>query len=261
MRPPRLLLALVACLLAATPAACTGDDSSAPPPRGEGEVEGVITVFAASSLTEAFTRMGRDFERENPGTTVRFSFGGSSTLAQQIIEGAPVDVFAAADPATMNDVQEAEQAGEPTVFARNRLQIAVPAGNPGDVRGLRDLADPSLAVALCAPEVPCGSAAQRAFDSAGVEPAADTLEQDVKAVLSKVEMDEVDAGLVYHTDVLASGKGVQGIVFPEAADAINDYPVVTLTNAPNVVAGRAFVDYVRSPEGQSTLVRAGFERP
>jgi molybdate transport system substrate-binding protein len=225
-------------------------------------VGGDVAVFAAASLTEAFTEIGPAFEAANPGVEVTFNFGASSALAQQITAGAPADVFAAASPATMATVTDAGDAqGEPTVFVRNRLQIAVPAGNPAEVTGLADFADTDKTIALCAQQAPCGSAAIKAFAAAGIEPAPDTLEQDVKATVTKVELGEVDAALVYRTDVQAAGDAVEGIDFPEAEQAVNDYPIVTLAEAPNAEAAQAFLDYVLSPGGRQVLEAAGFERP
>jgi len=217
-------------------------------------------VFAAASLTESFTAIGDDFTAANPGVTVTFNFGGSSSLAQQVVSGAPADVFAAASPASMAPVTDEDlTAGEPAVFARNRLEIAVPSGNPAGVSGLADLADSDLTIALCAPEVPCGAAAEKVFDAAGLTAAPDTLEQDVKATITKVELGEVDAALVYRTDVLAAGSAVEGISFAEADEAVNDYQIATLAGAPNGVAAQAFLESVLSTEGQAVLGDAGFE--
>src|SRR5262249_3149854 len=154
------------------------------------------------------------------------------TLATQITEGAPADVFAAASPATMKTVTDAGLASAPTVFVKNKLQIAVPPDNPAKVESLKDLTDPKVKVALCAEQVPCGAAAIKALDAAGLKITPVTLEQDVKATLTKVELGEVDAALVYQTDVLASAGKVTGIAFPEADQAINDYPIAALTKAP-----------------------------
>jgi len=217
-------------------------------------------VLAAASLTETFTQLGAEFEAENPGVTVIFSFGASSALAQQVVSGAPGDLFASASPTTMATVTDAGLArGEPVVFVRNRLQIAVPTGNPGGVTGLADFADADLTIALCAEEAPCGAAAAKAFTAAGITPAPDTLEQDVKATLTKVELGEVDAALVYRTDVRAAADTVEGINFPESGDAINDYPIVLLADAPNAEAAQAFLDYVLSEVGLQVLADAGFE--
>ncbi|GLW07506.1 molybdate-binding protein [Microtetraspora sp. NBRC 13810] len=220
-----------------------------------------LTVFAAASLTETFTELGKTFESENPGTKVTFNFGSSATLAQQIVQGAPADVFAAASPATMKTVSDASLAGTPTTFVRNKLEIAVPADNPAKVDDLQDLADSKVKVALCAEQVPCGAAAVKALDAAGLKVTPVTLEQDVKATLTKVELGEVDAALVYRTDVIASAGKVRGITFPEADKAINDYPIATLTGAPAPDLARRFVDLVLSQPGETVLTKAGFEAP
>jgi molybdate transport system substrate-binding protein len=257
-----LVLALTGCATASGEAAAPapgGSPSSDAPGTG---ATGEVVVFAAASLTEAFDRIGAGFEAANPAASVTFSFAASSGLAQQIVSGAPADVFASASPAPMQQVVDADAArGAPTVFARNRLQIAVPPGNPGHVTGLADLADPDRTVALCAEQVPCGAAAVEAFRAAGLVPAPDTLEQDVKAALTKVELGEVDAALVYRTDVLAAGDRVEGLAFPEADQAVNDYPLAGLADARNPEGARAFVDYVLSPAGQEVLADAGFDRP
>ena len=237
-------------------AGCGGEDSGATP-----DVRDTVTVLAAASLTDAFTDIAAAFEQDNPGTEVVLSFGASSALAQQVLAGAPADVFAAASPATMQTVVDAGAARGPRVFARNRLQIAVPPDNPGRVTGLADLADRQRTVALCAEQVPCGAAALEVFAAAGLKPAADTLEQDVKAVLSKVRLGEVDAGLVYRTDVLAAGEAVQGISFPEADRAVNDYPLAVLQEARRPQAAAAFVAFVLGEQGQQVLAGAGFQRP
>src|SRR3712207_3821489 len=151
--------------------------------------------------------------------------------------------------------------GDPAVFTSNVLQIAVPAGNPAGVGGLADFAREDLALAVCAPEVPCGAAAEDVFAAAGVTPRPDTLEEDVRAALTKVELGEVDAALVYTTDVTAAGDAVEGLDFLEAEDAVNDYPITALADAPNPGAAAAFVDLVRSEEGQQALADAGFRGP
>ncbi|MEV0385698.1 molybdate ABC transporter substrate-binding protein [Nonomuraea sp. NPDC050643] len=220
-----------------------------------------VTVFAAASLTGTFTELGKTFEAAHPGTTVRFNFGSSATLAQQIVQGAPADVFAAASPATMKTVTDASLAASPTTFVRNTLQIAVPADNPAKVDELKDLSDAEVKVALCAEQVPCGAAAVKALDAAKLEVKPVTLEQDVKATLTKVELGEVDAALVYKTDVIASAGKVRGIGFPEADQAINDYPIATLSKAPAGDAAKQFVDLVLSQQGKDVLTKAGFEAP
>ncbi len=226
---------------------------------GAGSPSGTVTVFAAASLTEVFTDLGARLEADHRGLEVRFNFAGSSALATQIGQGAPADVFASANAGQMAVVTDAGLAdGDPEVFASNVLEIAVPAGNPAGVTGLDDFAREELALAVCAPEVPCGSAAEDVFAAAGVTAVPDTQEEDVRAALTKVELGEVDAALVYATDVAAAGGAVDGIPFPEAEDAVNDYPVCVLDAAPNRAAAQAFVDLVLSDEGRAALADAGF---
>ncbi|MFI0481590.1 molybdate ABC transporter substrate-binding protein [Actinomadura sp. 9N215] len=229
---------------------------------GGGGGRGTLTVFAAASLTETFTSLGRTFEGAHPGVKVRFNFGGSSTLARQITEGAPADVFASASPATMETVTDAgDAAGRPQVFTRNRLVIAIPKDNPGKVAKVGDLSAPGLKVVLCAVQVPCGAAAEKALAAAGVQVEPVSREQDVKAVLTKVGLGEADAGLVYRTDVRAAGDRVTGIEFPEAAQAINDYPIVEVADAPRAALAKDFIRLVLGPQGRTALTRAGFEAP
>ena len=187
-----------------------------------------ITVFAAASLTESFTQIGPDFQAKS-GTTVTFNFGASSTWPPRSTKAAPADVFAAASPATMKTVTDAGGAGTPVNFASNSLQIAVPKGNPAQITGLADFADESKKIAICAPQVPCGAAAEQVFAAAKITPKPDTLEQDVKATLAKVAANEVDAALVYQTDVIGSADDVDGIDFPESSQAVNQYPIAPLT--------------------------------
>ena len=251
--------AAAAALLLMTATACGDvDDGSS----GNGGGGGTLTVFAAASLTEAFGALGRTFEQAHPGTKVRFNFGGSSTLAQQITQGAPADVFAAASPATMKTVTDAgDAAGNPQVFTRNRLVIALPKDNPGKVRAVGDLSRPGLKVVLCAVQVPCGAAADKALGAAGVKVRPVSREKDVKAVLTKVGLGVAEAGLVYRTDVRAGAGKVAGVEFAEAARAINDYPIVPLAHAPRGSLAREFVRLVLGPQGRDALGRAGFEAP
>jgi molybdate transport system substrate-binding protein len=226
------------------------------------EVTGTVTVFAAASLTDVFTDLGRQLESDHPGLTVQFNFAGSSALATQLTQGAPADVFAPADTDQMDVVtNDGIVSRAPVLFATNQLEIAVPPGNPAGITGLADLADPARTIALCAPEVPCGAAAEKVFDAAGLTAAPDTLEQDVKATLTKVQLGEVDAALVYRTDVQAAGSSVEGIEFPEAADVVNGYPICTLSDAPNPAGALAFVQLVTSDAGQQALTAAGFHLP
>lgn len=218
------------------------------------EIDGEVVVFAAASLHGTFIELGERFEQQHPGVTVTFSFGASSTLAQQLVAGAPADVFAAASTAPMQSA--AGVTGDPTLFAQNALEIVVPAGNPAGITGLADLADPDRTIALCAVEVPCGAAARSAFEAAGLTPAPDTLERDVTATLTKVVLGEVDAALVYRTDIISAGDAVEGI--DGVAGARVDYPISVLSDAPNADAARAFIELVLSAEGRVVLAAAGF---
>ncbi len=255
-----VLLLLAGCGSDGSDSASGTDSSPEASAEETMELSGTLTVLGAASLTETFDQIKALFEEEHPGVTVQASYGASSTLARQIVEGAPADVFAAANTATMQTVVDAGLTdGEPTIFVRNTLQIAVPADNPAQVKTLADLANPEVTVALCEPQVPCGTASQTVLTAAGLTVTPVTLEQDVKAVLTKVSLGEVDAGLVYRTDVISAGGAVLGIDFPEAEQAINDYPIVALTEAPNPDAATAFVELVLSPEGQAILTKAGFD--
>lgn len=246
----RALLVLLALSLAT--AGCGGDDA-----QGE---QRKLVVLGASSLNGVLEELAADYEAAHPGTTVIVSTGGSSGLTRQVVGGIPADLLVVASPESLQPVLDAGEAvGEPVLVATNRIQIAVPAGNPAGVRGLADLARPELAVALCAPQVPCGAVALRAFDAAGLSAAPDTLEQDVRAVLAKVRLGEVDAGVVYTTDVLAGGLDVVGVPLPGAPST--DYPAVLLRASDQPAEARQFLDLLASPVGQTVLTGAGFSLP
>jgi molybdate transport system substrate-binding protein len=232
------------------------------PACGDDGGDGTVTVLAAASLTDAFTTLARDFEAEHGGTTVELSFGPSSGLATSVVEGAPAAVFASASPTAMDVVVDAgEVDGSPADFAQNRLAIVLAAGNPGDVSGLEDLARDDLLVGLCAPEVPCGEVAARVLEDAGVDPATDTEEADVRALLTKVAAGELDVGLVYETDVAAAGGDVEGIALSPDAPAGTRYPIAVLEGASDPGAAEGFVDLVRSEDGQRVLREHGFRAP
>jgi molybdate transport system substrate-binding protein len=232
------------------------------PQTTPGAPTGTITVLAAASLTEAFTELGHRFESTYPGTKVRFSFAASSTLASQVAAGAPADVFAAASDATMGVAERAAAvAGKPVEVATNELEIAVPPGNPGHVGSLSDFADAGLRLAVCDPTVPCGATAQTLFRIAGVTAHPDTYEPDVKAVLTKVRLGEVDAGLVYRTDVHSAGTAVEGIDVPQATQAPTSYPVAVVRQSQNATTAVAFVTFVSGPSGRAVLAEAGFGPP
>lgn len=224
-----------------------------------GRPHGTVTVLAAASLTQAFRTIGGEVEHAHPGLRVRFSFGPSSGLAQQVRNGAPADVLATADQRTMATVSKAGDArGAPVTFTTNTLEIAVPPGNPAHLTGLSGLSRPGVRVALCAPQVPCGDAAERLLAEQHVRVTPVTYERDVKAALAKVELGEVDAALVYRSDVASAGPSVRGLPTRGAGQVVNRYPIAILTAAPNPAGARAFVDAVLSPAGRRALAAAGF---
>ncbi|WP_326797198.1 molybdate ABC transporter substrate-binding protein [Streptomyces sp. NBC_01808] len=260
--------AAAAALLALTACSDSGSDSESDSGSDSGkggtsgEPSGEVTVFAAASLTESFEKLGAQFEKDHPGTKVTFSFGGSDALAASITGGAPADVFASASPTTMEIVTDAgAAAGTPETFVRNQLEIATLPGNPDGVASLKDLTDSGLKVVLCDETVPCGSAAQKALEAGALKLTPVSYEEDVKSALNKVVLKEADAAVVYKTDVRAVGDKVEGVDFPESADAINDYPITLLKEAPNAAAAEAFVELVQSAEGQKVLTEAGFLKP
>ena len=228
----------------------------------DGGAPRVLNVFAAASLTDAFTAVGARFEADNPGVEVRLNSAGSSDLAQQIVNGAPADVFAAANESTMKTVADAGLVdGQPTVFATNVLQIATPPGNPKGVASFADLARPDVAVVVCAPQVPCGAATERIEQATGVALSPVSEEPDVRSVLGKVSTGNADAGLVYVTDVRSARGSVEGVSFPESDRAVNSYPIAALTDAPEPELARSFVELVTGEFGQEALEDAGFGAP
>ncbi|GAA1234068.1 molybdate transport system substrate-binding protein [Microbacterium phyllosphaerae] len=244
-------LALTGCAAGAESPAPTATDDAA-----ESSLSGELTVYAAASLSTAFDEIGAAFTEANPDVEVSGVYDGSSTLVTQLLEGAPADVFASADEANMDKLEDA--AVDPTLFASNTLVIAVPTGNPGGVKTLDDLAD--VTTVLCAPEVPCGAASATLLSNAGVTVEAASLEQNVTAVLTKVAASEADAGLVYATDVI--GRDDVEVIVPDGADeVVNHYPIAALSEAPNSAAAAAFVAFVLSDEGQSILADFGFGAP
>jgi molybdate transport system substrate-binding protein len=221
-----------------------------------------LTVFAAASLKGTFTELGERFEADHAGTTVEFSFAGSSDLAAQLTQGAHADVFAAADQLNMDKAaQSGLLAGEPVTFASNTLTIAVAPGNPKAINSFRDLAKPGTAVVVCAPQVPCGSATQKVEQAAGVELEPVSEESSVTDVLNKVTSGQADAGVVYVTDAIAAGDKVTSVPFPEAAGVVNSYPIAVLEDARNPQAAKEFVDLVTGDAGQTVLGAAGFGKP
>lgn len=222
-----------------------------------------LTVFAASSLTEAFTALGRTFERRHPGVKVTFRFGASSAISQQLVDGAPADVVATADEETMAKVVAAGRAADPVIVARNRLALIVERGNPMGIRSLADATRPGVVLVLCAPEVPCGRLAAAALTAAGVTARPASLEENVKGVVAKVTLGEADAGIVYATDVRAAGDAAEGVDLPASGDPTLTaaYPMAVMTDAPDRATARAWLAFVRSAEGQRVLASFGFLGP
>ncbi|KQM81138.1 molybdate ABC transporter substrate-binding protein [Agromyces sp. Leaf222] len=274
--------ALIAFTLTASLAACassgdgTGDEDPNAPVAGGPATPNLeaaeVTVLAAASLTEAFDDLATQFEQANPSVEITVSYGGSGALATQIIEGAPADVFASAAEPPMQQVVDAGLATDPQVFATNTLELVVPAGNPAGVTGLDDLANADLRIALCDESVPCGAASAKLLANEGITAAPDTLESDVKAVLTKVSLGEVDAALVYRTDVQSAGDDVEGIEVPAADDVVNRYPIAAITgdgsaddsgdaSGAQAVAAAAFVAFITGDAGRATLDEYGFGTP
>ena len=261
----RVVGVLTTILLSGTVAGCgsgSAADSSAASGSSGSTAKQTLTVYAASSLTSAFTELGKKFQAAHRGATVRFNFGGSSDLVAQIQQGAPADVFASADTKNMDKAVAAKAvAGTPVSFASNTLTIAVPPDNPAGVHSLRDLAKRGTKVVVCAPEVPCGSAAQKVEQTSGVTIKPVSEEQAVTDVLTKVESGEADAGLVYVTDVRAAAGKVKGVPFPESSSAVNTYPIAALSDSKHAKLAQAFVKLVTGSTGQSVLAAAGFAKP
>ena len=258
MRARALLLTVP---LIAALAACGSSGASPATPAGGAKLTGTLMVFAAASLTESFDTIGKQFQAAHPGVKVTFNYGASSMLATQINQGAPADVFASAATKNMDQVASAGNAGQSTTFAVNRMEIAVPASNPAQITSLADLARPGVKVALCQDQVPCGATSAKVFSNAHISVTPVTEEPDVKSTLAKVIVGEVDAGVVYVTDVRAAGDKVTGIAIPDAQNAITDYPIAALTHTKNTALAAAFVSYVESAAGKAVLTAAGFGSP
>ncbi len=219
-----------------------------------------LTVFAASSLTDTFTQIGKDFEAAHSGVTVKFDFEGSSDLVANLQQGAPADVFASADTANMDKVKSLVD-GTPVNFASNTLEIVTPPDNPAGIASFADLAKPGVKLVICAAEVPCGAAAQAVAKDAKVKLSPVSEEQSVTDVLAKVESGEADAGLVYVTDVLSAGDKVKGVTFPASQDEVNVYPIAALSGSSDLSLAKEFVAEVTGAEGQKVLGDAGFAKP
>ncbi len=265
----RVLAAVVAGAALLTAGCGTGQRAAGPAtdgavtaaPSSSGTTT-TLTVFAAASLKDTFTALGTQFEAANPGTQVTFNFAGSSDLAQQIVQGAPADVFAAASDATMKTVSDAGQtAAAPAPFAKNTLQIAVAPGNPKGIASFADLAKPEFKVVVCAKGVPCGDAELKVETATQIDVQPVSEEPDVKSTLSKVQSGDADAGLVYVTDVAAAKGAVQGVAFPEAAQAATNYPIAVVKTSKQAALAQKFEALVTGQAGQQVLQAAGFQAP
>jgi molybdate transport system substrate-binding protein len=240
---------------------CGGGEDASVDGSATDDVSGEVVVFAAASLTDAFTVLGEEFTDQHPDTSVTFSFAASSELAGQVIEGAPADVFASADVVNMTKAVDADAIdGGPVTFATNRPTIVVAPGNPEGIESVSDLARPDLIVVVCAPEVPCGSYASEVFDAAGVAVTPDSYEENVRAVVTKVALGEADTGIAYETDT-ADDDRIAGVPLPDEIDVVAEYPIAATAEAPNAVAGRAFVEYTLGADGQAILAQFGFGAP
>jgi molybdate transport system substrate-binding protein len=265
----RVLIVLLASLALAAAACSSSSKSStaaAPttPPASPAApaATGHITVFAAASLTGAFTEIGKAFSQANPRATATFDFDASSALVQQISQGAPADVFASADTTNMNKLTTPGLNGSaPVVFATNLLAIIVPKGNPKGVTGVSDLSKPGLKVVLCQPQVPCGKYANQILTKANVKVTPVSQEENVKGVVTKVTSGEADAGIVYTTDVIAAGPSAQAVAIPANLNVVADYPIASVKGSRNQQTDAAFMSFVLGAQGQSILAKYGFLKP
>ncbi|MGI5358857.1 molybdate ABC transporter substrate-binding protein [Streptomyces sp. CA-252508] len=258
----RAATAVLAAALLAPLAACAGDaGTAAPAPRSAGPTAppADLTVLAAASLTNVFRTAGAAYEKSRPGTRITFSFAGSQELVAQVGQGVPADALVTADTRSMDLVKG--DTGTPTVIARNRLVIATAEGNPRKIATLKDLGDPRLKVVLAAPEVPAGKYSRKILDAQKVAVEPVSQEPSVRAVLSKVELGEADAGLVYRTDAATAADKVDAVTIPDAQNAVAAYPAAVLKGSAHTEAAAAFVAWLSGPEAQKIFKEAGFQQP
>jgi molybdate transport system substrate-binding protein len=259
MKPAFLSVLLSACLVLIS---CGQTNDSGQQPTRDGDV----TVFAASSLTQAFSKLGTVFEKLHPDLKVRFNLAASDTLASQINQGAPADVFAAAGPAPMQTITASSLSGESKLFASNKLEIIVPKSNPAAIRKPADLARGGVQLVLAAPGVPAGDYARQALSNLGIQKETEknvaSNEVDDKSVVSKVLLGDADAGIVYVTDLSGDVAGqLRSIPIPEGDNVVARYAIVALDNGAHLQGGRAFVRLVLSSRGQKILRAFGFGPP
>jgi molybdate transport system substrate-binding protein len=258
----RTAAVLVAALLAPL-TACGGDGAGKAAGGATGSASAApaaqLTVLAAASLTDVFETAGAAYEKSRPGTKLTFSFAGSQELVAQVSQGSPADVLVTADTKSMDKVRA--DTGTPTVIAKNRLVIATAEGNPHRIGGLGDLAAPRLKVVLAAPEVPAGKYSEKILKAQGITVKPVSQEPNVRAVLSKVELGEADAGLVYRTDAAGAADKVDAVEIPDGQNAVAQYPAAALKGSRNGEAAAAFVAWLASPAGQKILQEAGFQKP
>lgn len=243
-------IALSAVMLTPAVASCGADDDA-------------VLVLAAASLTDVLTQMEADFESANPGVDVQVSFAGTNAVQVQIEQGAPADVVAFADTAPMDDlVADGDvRRDDVNVFAQNRIVLATPTDDPGDVASLADLADPGRTIGLCATAVPCGALAAELLDRAGVDASPDTEEPDVRSLVAKLVSGELDAGLIYATDATAFGDELRVVPDLGVDDVTNTYTVAVIADSERRGPAGRFVAFVLSDAGSEILLRAGFDLP
>ncbi|MBD0709461.1 MULTISPECIES: molybdate ABC transporter substrate-binding protein [unclassified Streptomyces] len=257
----RTAAAVLTAALLVPLAACGNDDAKDDSTKGTtgSAPKAQLTVLAAASLTDVFETAGAAYEKSHPGTKITFSFAGSQELVAQIAQGSPADALVTADTKSMDKVKA--DTGTPTVIARNRLVIATAKGNPFKVDALKDLADTKLKVVLAAPEVPAGKYSRKILDAQHIAVKPVSEEPSVRAVLSKVELGEADAGLVYETDAESAKDKVDAVAIPDAQNAVAEYPAATVKESAHAEAAAAFVAWLSSPEAQKILQDAGFQKP
>jgi len=230
-----------------------------------------LNVFAASSLSEAFGEIAKQYQGSHPNTKIVYNFNGSQILVQQLTNGANADIFASADTANMNKAIDAKAVSNPQIFARNKLAVIIPTSNPGNITSLKDLARKGTKIVLAAPAVPAGKYSIQILDTmakspdygptfeSGVKANVVSQEDNVKAVVQKVQLGEADAGIVYRTDVTAAvANQIKMIDIPDNFNVVAGYPVAVTQKSAHPAEAQAFVEYLLSADGQATLVRFHF---